>query len=127
MKSLVQYLNESKSPRYTHLKLTNMTDEELLIEYWRAWSGYYTGRNGLAGNPSIRLGATLPEYIKNNIKDGYKAMNRIMDLHNIAMKKYNLNEFDANPSDLKRVEPELIKLVKNNIEWLTSGKGEIKK
>lgn len=55
MKSLLEVINEASSLRYNY---NNMSCKELLVAYWKEWSGMYDGRGGQTSK-TIKIGDTI--------------------------------------------------------------------
>lgn len=122
MKSLVQYLNEARAPKFNP---SSMSEDDILLEYWKSWAGAY-GKQGLSGNPRA---TKIAEYIMINIKsekddDMKTVIDRLADMDRELVEKNKLHKF-ASPDEINSFVPTMKKLIEKNKEWLYKGTGKM--
>lgn len=122
MKSLVQYLNEARAPKFNP---ASMSEDDILLEYWKSWAGAY-GKQGLSGNTRA---TKIAEYIMTNIKsekddDMRNVRGRLEAMDEELVKKNMLPKF-ASPDEINSFVPTMKKLIEKNKEWLYKGTGKM--
>lgn len=118
------YEPKYKSGFVSQFKRKQMSDEELLFEYWAQWSGWNDGKSGLSSNPrATKLSNEI--YNKYDYSDYYAdPCNKIMKLNDIVEQKFNVSAGSRMILQNGNVGNYMKQLIKDNLGWLLCGERE---
>lgn len=120
---LKDFINESINE--ARLDLNAVSPKELIYFYWEAWSGWESQgkREGLSGNPKAIKLANFIDDVKFPTKDYFgRVTEKVMDLDEHLKKMFEVGEFEQYDFRNRKITSTMMKLIEDNIDWLTDGK-----
>lgn len=120
---LAEYINEAINE--AKLDLNTVSPKELIYFYWEAWSGWESQgkREGLSGNPRATKIANFIDDVKFPTNDYFgRVTEKVMDLDEHLKKMFGVGEFEQYDFRNRKIASAMMKLIDDNIDWLTDGK-----
>lgn len=120
---LAEYINEAINE--AKLDLNAVSPKELIYFYWEAWSGWESQgkREGLSGNPRATKIANFIDDVKFPTNDYFgRVTEKVMDLDEHLKKMFGVGEFEQYDFRNRKIAAAMMKLIDDNIDWLTDGK-----
>lgn len=120
---LAEYINEAINE--AKLDLNAVSPKELIYFYWEAWSGWESQgkREGLSGNPRATKIANFIDDVKFPTSDYFgRVTEKVMDLDEHLKKMFGVGEFEQYDFRNRKIASAMMKLIEDNIDWLTDGK-----
>lgn len=120
---LAEYINEAINE--AKLDLNAVSPKELIYFYWEAWSGWESQgkREGLSGNPRATKIANFIDDVKFPTNDYFgRVTEKVMDLDEHLRKMFGVGEFEQYDFRNRKIASAMMKLIDDNIDWLTDGK-----
>ena len=120
---LAEYINEAINE--AKLDLNAVSPKELIYFYWEAWSGWESQgkREGLSGNPRATKIANFIDGVKFPTNDYFgRVTEKVMDLDEHLKKMFGVGEFEQYDFRNRKIASAMMKLIDDNIDWLTDGK-----
>lgn len=120
---LADYINEAINE--AKLDLNAVSPKELIYFYWEAWSGWESQgkREGLSGNPRATKIANFIDDVKFPTNDYFgRVTEKVMDLDEHLKKMFGVGEFEQYDFRNRKIAAAMMKLIDDNIDWLTDGK-----
>lgn len=120
---LKDFINESINE--AKLDLNAVSPKELIYFYWEAWSGWESQgkREGLSGNPRATKIANFIDDVKFPTSDYFgRVTEKVMDLDEHLKKMFGIGEFEQYDFRNRKIASAMMKLIEDNIDWLTDGK-----
>ena len=120
---LAEYINEAINE--AKLDLNAVSPKELIYFYWEAWSGWESQgkREGLSGNPRATKIANFINDVKFPTNDYFgRVTEKVMDLDEHLKKMFGVGEFEQYDFRNRKIASAMMKLIDDNIDWLTDGK-----
>lgn len=120
---LAEYINEAINE--AKLDLNAVSPKELIYFYWEAWSGWESQgkREGLSGNPRATKIANFIDDVKFPTNDYFgRVTEKVMDLDEHLKKMFGIGEFEQYDFRNRKIASAMMKLIEDNIDWLTDGK-----
>jgi len=120
---LKDFINESINE--ARLDLNAVSPKELIYFYWEAWSGWESQgkREGLSSNPKAIKLANFIDDVKFPTKDYFgRVTEKVMDLDEHLKKMFGVGEFEQYDFRNRNIASAMMKLIEDNIDWLTDGK-----
>lgn len=120
---LAEYINEAINE--AKLDLNAVSPKELIYFYWEAWSGWESQgkREGLSGNPRATKIANFIDDVKFPTNDYFgRVTEKVMDLDEHLKKMFGVGEFEQYDFRNRKIATAMMKLIDDNIDWLTDGK-----
>lgn len=120
---LKDFINESINE--ARLDLNVVSPKELIYLYWEAWSGWESQgkREGLSSNPRATKLANFIDDVKFPTKDYFgRVTEKVMDLDEHLKKMFGVGEFEQYDFRNRNIASAMMKLIEDNIDWLTDGK-----
>lgn len=120
---LKDFINESINE--ARLDLNAVSPKELIYFYWEAWSGWESQgkREGLSGNPRATKIANFIDDVKFPTNDYFgRVTEKVMGLDEHLKKMFGVGEFEQYDFRNRKIASAMMKLIEDNIDWLTDGK-----
>ena len=120
---LAEYINEAINE--AKLDLNAVSPKELIYFYWEAWSGWESQgkRGGLSSNPRATKIANFIDDVKFPTNDYFgRVTEKVMDLDEHLRKMFGVGEFEQYDFRNRKIAAAMMKLIEDNIDWLTDGK-----
>ena len=120
---LKDFINESINE--AKLDLNAVSPKELIYFYWEAWSGWESQgkREGLSSNPRATKIANFIDDVKFPTNDYFgRVTEKVMDLDEHLRKMFGVGEFEQYDFRNRKIAAAMMKLIEDNIDWLTDGK-----
>lgn len=120
---LKDFINESINE--ARLDLNAVSPKELIYLYWEAWSGWESQgkREGLSSNPRAIKLANFIDDVKFPTNDYFgRVTEKVMDLDEHLKKMFEVGEFEQYDFRNRKIASAMMKLIEDNIDWLTDGK-----
>jgi antitoxin component HigA of HigAB toxin-antitoxin module len=120
---LAEYISEAINE--AKLDLNAVSPKELIYFYWEAWSGWESQgkREGLSGNPRATKIANFINDVKFPTNDYFGSVTeKVMDLDEHLKKMFGVGEFEQYDFRNRKIAAAMMKLIDDNIDWLTDGK-----
>ena len=121
---LAEYINEALVNEAKRVNLDSLSDGEAIYFYWEAWSGFESNgrRSGISSNPKAeKLANYLSQRFPSSDYFG-NVCEKVTDLDDHLREMFGVGRYEQYKFNNLKIPAAMMTLIKDNLEWLTSGK-----